>query len=213
MQFFRAPLHDLKSAQEFHGHCNIPEADFGIFASFVDEAISVFTKTTIKLPAISYARTAVPLSDLKTRAEDKTAKLVRSFSSAGILGFIRLIPFILTGVANSIVGYSVIFLCLFVGTSGITANVTGFGIGLACSFLLNRRYVFGMTGSVSHVEVIRFLTVFVAAYGTNMSVLLLLQPVLGEGSPVAQMLAVAAYTLVFYPLSRMLVFRPAALAD
>ena len=34
----------------------------------------------------------------------------------------RLIPFLVTGVTNSIVGFSVIFLCLAVGTGGIAAN-------------------------------------------------------------------------------------------
>lgn len=148
-----------------------------------------------------------------TRSEDSSTEITSFFRSAGSFGFFRLVPLFMTGLANSIVGYSAIFLCLFFGTSGVTANVTGFGVGLTCSFLLNRRYVFGVRGSVSRVEVIRFLAVFVAAYGVNMFVLLLAQPLLGEGSPVAQVLAVAAYTLVFYPLSRFFVFRPTSSAD
>lgn len=113
----------------------------------------------------------------------------------------------MTGVTNSIVGFSVIFFCLFMGASGITANIIGYAVTLTCSFVLNRNYVFGVSGAISHAEVLRFLIVFITAYGVNLSVLLLTQSVLGEASAVAQVLAVAAYTLVFYSLSRWFVFK------
>jgi putative flippase GtrA len=118
----------------------------------------------------------------------------------------RLFPFLVTGVANSIVGYSTIFFCLFMGASGITANITGFAIALTCSFLLNRNYVFGVNGAVSHTEVVKFMCVFLASYGVNVAVLLLIQPYFGEASGAAQVIAIAAYTVVFYPLSRIFVF-------
>lgn len=118
----------------------------------------------------------------------------------------RLIPFLVTGVANSIVGYSTIFFCLFMGASGFTANIIGYAVALTCSFLLNRNYVFGVEGAVSHTEVVRFLCVFIASYGVNVAVLLLIQPTFGEASALAQVIAIAAYTAVFYPLSRIFVF-------
>jgi putative flippase GtrA len=119
----------------------------------------------------------------------------------------RLIPFLVTGFANSVVGYSTIFFCLFIGIGGIAANTIGYAVALTCSFVLNRNYVFGVKGGVSHTEIVRFLCVFLVAYGVNIGVLLLVQPMFGEASVIAQVLAIATYTLVFYPLSGVFVFR------
>ena len=177
----------------------------------------VFTNVSGNVPDINLsqlprgwadcARITVPLSERTTRDDDSPSRHARSLRLTVTHQFFRLIPFLVTGVANSIVGFSVIFFCLFVGASGITANITGYAVALTCSFLLNRHYVFGVRGTISHAEVIKFLAVFITAFGVNMSVLLLTQSVLGEASQIAQVLAVAAYTLVFYPLSRMFVFK------
>jgi putative flippase GtrA len=149
----------------------------------------------------------VPLNDRTRQPEDASSRPVQSWGSIVRRQIWQLIPFLVTGIANSIVGFSVIFFCLFMGTSGVTANIIGFAFGLTCSFLLNRHYVFGVRGAIVPMEIARFLAVFVTAYGVNMAVLLLAQSVLGEASPIAQVIAVASYTLVFYPLSRIFVFR------
>ena len=159
-----------------------------------------------------HARTILPLSDRKTRGGCTTRGKSEPLVSYAIRQFFRLIPFLVTGVANSIVGFSTIFFCLAIGADGITANIVGYAVALTCSFLLNRHYVFGVRGTISHTEVGRFIAVFFTAFGVNMAVLLLTQSMLGEGSPVAQVLAVGAYTLVFYPLTRLFVFRRKSVA-
>lgn len=153
------------------------------------------------------ARAAVPLSDHTAQAEHEPISDAMPLHLAMIQLFRRLIPFLVTGVTNSIVGFSVIFLCLAAGTGGITANIIGYAVALTCSFVLNRHYVFGVRGTISYAEIGRFLVVFTIAFSVNMAVLLLTQSVLGEASAVAQVIAVAAYTLVFYPLSRFFVFK------
>ena len=72
----------------------------------------------------------------------------------------RLGRFLLTGFANSAVGWAVIFAGLWAGLSGLAANAAGFGVGLALSFTLNRHYVFGVRGAVSAREIGRFLAAF-----------------------------------------------------
>lgn len=153
------------------------------------------------------ARRAVPLSDHMAQAEHDPSSDAVPLHLAIIQLLRRLIPFLVTGVTNSIVGFSVIFLCLAVGTGGIAANVIGYAVALTCSFVLNRHYVFGVRGAISYAEIGRFLLVFSIAFSINMGVLLMTQSVLGESSAVAQVIAVAAYTLVFYPLSRLFVFK------
>ena len=121
----------------------------------------------------------------------------------------RLMRFVLTGLANSAVGWAVIFGGLWAGLSGVVANAAGYGVGLILSFTLNRRFVFGVGGAVSAREVARFLAAFALAYGVNLAVLIAAQNVLGEGSALAQLPALAAYVAVSFVLSQWFVFRPA----
>lgn len=149
----------------------------------------------------------MPLTDRTRQPEDASSRPGQSRGAIVKRQIWQLVPFLVTGIANSIVGFSVIFFCLFMGASGVTANIIGFAFGLTCSFLLNRHYVFGVRGAIAPMEIARFLAVFATAYGVNIAVLLMAQSVLGEASPIAQVIAVASYTLVFYPLSRIFVFR------
>lgn len=121
----------------------------------------------------------------------------------------RLFRFALTGLANSAVGWAVIFGGLWAGLSGLVANAAGYAVGLVLSFTLNRRFVFGVTGAVSGGEVAKFLTACAIAYGINVAVLLLAQSVLGPDSALAQLPAIAAYVVIFFVLSQRFVFRPA----
>ncbi len=121
----------------------------------------------------------------------------------------RLLRFGLTGLANSAVGWAVIFGGLWAGLGGLAANAAGYAVGLVLSFTLNRRFVFGVTGSVSAREVAKFLAAFAVAYGANVAVLLAAQSVLGADSALAQLPAIAAYVLIFFLLSQFVVFRPA----
>ena len=122
----------------------------------------------------------------------------------------RLFRFGLTGLANSAVGWAVIFGGLWAGLGGLAANAAGYAVGLALSFTLNRRFVFGVTGAVRGREVAKFLAAFAVAYGVNVAVLRAVQPVLGADSPLAQLPALAAYVVIFFALSQFFVFRPAA---
>lgn len=122
----------------------------------------------------------------------------------------RLGRFLLTGFANSAVGWAVIFGGLWGGMSGLAANAAGYAVGLVVSFTLNRHYVFGVTGAVSAREVLRFLAAFAIAYGVNVAVLLAAQSVLGADSALAQLPAIGAYVVIFFLLSQRFVFRPVA---
>lgn len=119
----------------------------------------------------------------------------------------RLFRFALAGLANSAVGWAVIFGGLWAGLSGLAANAAGFGAGLVLSFTLNRRFVFGVTGAVQSREVAKFLAAFAVAYGANVAVLYAAQSVLGADNPWAQLPAIGAYTTIFFLLSQLFVFK------
>lgn len=115
--------------------------------------------------------------------------------------------FLLTGFANSAVGWAVIFGGLWAGLNGLVANAAGYAVGLVMSFTLNRHYVFGVRGAVSRQEIARFLAACAMAYSANVAVLLAAQRVLGPDSALAQLPAIAAYVLIFFLLSHLFVFR------
>ena len=121
----------------------------------------------------------------------------------------RLFRFALAGLANSAVGWAVIFGGLWAGLSGLAANAAGFGVGLVLSFTLNRRFVFGVTGAVRGREVAKFLAAFAVAYGANVAVLSAAQSALGADSPLAQLPAIGVYVVIFFFLSQLFVFRSA----
>jgi putative flippase GtrA len=121
----------------------------------------------------------------------------------------RFARFLVTGLANSAVGWAVIFGGLWAGMNGLAANAAGYAVGLALSFTLNRTYVFGASGAVSGREIARFLAAFAVAYGANVGVLMLGESVLGPGSPWAQLPAIGAYVAIFFLLSHLFVFRTA----
>lgn len=121
----------------------------------------------------------------------------------------RLGRFLLTGLANSALGWAVIFGALWAGVDSLAANAAGYGVGLLLSFTLNRHYVFGVGGAVSGREIARFIAAFALAYGANLAVLISAEALLGRGHPLAQLPAIAAYVLIFFLLSQRFVFRTA----
>lgn len=113
----------------------------------------------------------------------------------------------LTGLANSAIGWVIIAVCLLAGMSGFAANAAGYAVGIVCAFTLNRHYVFGIRGPISGTEITRFLVVFMIAYGANVATLLVAQSLAGDQGFITQIPALVTYSLVFFVLSQVLVFK------
>ena len=117
------------------------------------------------------------------------------------------IGFLLVGVANTLVGLSVIYLIKWLGAAGDTiANACGYVFGLLVSFILNRNWTFRHSGTVLPAA-IRFLMVFAIAYAANLGVVLILIHQVGVNGYFAQLLGVPPYTALFYLGSRYFAFR------
>lgn len=115
---------------------------------------------------------------------------------------------LVAGLANTVFGLAVIAIALQLGATSFAANLAGYGAGWGLSFLLNRHYVFanqqgGLTG-----QGVRFIGAIAASYGANLGVLYLAEQQLGAAPLVAQILAMATYTVCLYVLCRTFVFSP-----
>ncbi len=119
------------------------------------------------------------------------------------------IKFLSVGVINTLLSVLVIFsLKYFAQVDDVHANAAGYGLGLMCSFILNKRWTFKHSGN-HWLTIPKFLLVFVVAYLMNIStVLMCIQ--LGMNDYIAQLTGIPIYSLVFYFGSRFFVFAPSS---
>lgn len=115
--------------------------------------------------------------------------------------------FLAVGVFNTLLGYSVIFTCMyFAEMSPEISNVAGYAVGLVASYVLNRKYTFNSTQK-RRSEILRFLGVFIFAYGANFSILVILIHKMGIHVGVSQVLAGLVYVVASFVMNKYFVFK------
>jgi len=115
--------------------------------------------------------------------------------------------FLLVGVANTALGYAVIFACMYlVGLSPELSNVAGYVVGLLVSYFLNRHFTFRSAQRRS-TEFVRFALVFLTAYSANLAVLIVLVRALAVHAGLSQVIAGIIYIGTAYLLNKRYVFR------
>lgn len=113
--------------------------------------------------------------------------------------------FLLVGVANTLLALTVIFLAKSaLGFGDAAANGIGYGIALACSFVLNRRWTFRHGGAPTR-SLPAFIVVQIVAYIFNLVCVLVLIHI-GVDAYWAQVLGIPPYTIISFLGSRFFVF-------
>lgn len=110
-----------------------------------------------------------------------------------------------SGALNSVSGFAVIFLLMWLGISPLIANVSGYAIGFILGFVLSKKFVFRRNGHFI-AEGIRYLVAFIFSFLCNLLVLRFALNILNIQAVAAQVAAAASYTLVMYILIRVFVF-------
>jgi putative flippase GtrA len=114
--------------------------------------------------------------------------------------------FLAVGFTNTAIGLAVIYLLQWLGGVGeIAANVGGYSVGVATSFLLNRNWTFCHSGAWLPAFA-RFLLVFAFAYAVNLGTVLVLIDQFAINGYAAQAFGVPAYAALFYLGSRYVAF-------
>jgi putative flippase GtrA len=122
------------------------------------------------------------------------------------LGVKQLLRFAAVGVLNTVVGYAVIFACMYLaGLGAVTSNILGYAVGLVVSYVLNRTFTFRSAAGKKR-EIIRFVSIFMVAYLANIGVLMLLIEKAQVHKGWAQLIAGVVYTSLFFVLSKYYVF-------
>lgn len=115
--------------------------------------------------------------------------------------------YLIAGGINTLVGYGV-FLFLFwaYAIQPAYANAVGYLVALILAFILNKFFVF-KSPKLSLGVVTRFYIAFLCAFLLNQLVLFLLCSVLLLSAEISQIFAMAGYTLLFYYLNKIYVFK------
>jgi len=109
------------------------------------------------------------------------------------------------GVLNTLVGFSVIFMLMWLGVSPLIANASGYLAGLVMGFFVAKKIVFRSEGHVT-TEGIRYIAAFLTSFVVNLLVLQGALVLLHMSAILAQIFAAATFTIVMYLFSRWLVF-------
>jgi putative flippase GtrA len=118
----------------------------------------------------------------------------------------RPLRFGIVGLLNTVLGLAVILAAkALLGLGDFAANLSGYGLGLMCSFLLNRSWTFRHDGR-AFAAFWRFGVAFAVAYGLNLATVFGLRDAIGVNSYLAQACGVAPYTISFYLMSAYYVF-------
>lgn len=118
-----------------------------------------------------------------------------------------LLKFGLTGLANTLIGMSVIFIAWhFFGFSDLAANLLGYGVGFMCSYAINRVWTFSHRGSMGR-SFWRFALVCAVAYIANLLVLFSVRGAIGEASFLPHVAGSVVYTIIGYLGSRFFAFK------
>jgi putative flippase GtrA len=117
-----------------------------------------------------------------------------------------LMRYLAVGLLNTAIGLATIYLAILIfHADDVVANVVGYSVGLACSFVLNRRWTFDSGASIAP-QLLRFLLVMLVAYLANLGTVMGLTRLLAQNRYLAQAAGAIPYTLIGYLGSRFLAF-------
>ena len=141
----------------------------------------------------------------KSASSGALAKLRVYIKSKSILN--QFFKYSFVGVANTIIGLSVIYLLFNIfHLDYILSNIGGYAVGLVNSFIWNRQWTFYSSQHYSK-EVVPFLIVFGISYAVNLLVVVFAVEFLMIHPNLAQLVGIIAYSSTNFLLNRKWTFR------
>jgi putative flippase GtrA len=117
------------------------------------------------------------------------------------------VKFVLVGMANTLVGLAAIYaIKFFFRLDDVPANLLGYMAGFCVSYVLNAKWTFAYSGSLS-ARLPHYLLLAAIAYGVNLAVVTAVLYGLNWNSYLAQACGVLPYTAINYFGSKWVVFR------
>ena len=118
--------------------------------------------------------------------------------------FKQFIAYNIVGIVNTLFGFSIIFLLMYIGIDATMSNGIGYALGALLSYALNQKYTFSGTKHTTLLAV-KFFGVLFIAYLLNV---LTLRWLLESMNPyLAQIGAGGVYTVCAFLLAKFMVFK------
>ena len=108
------------------------------------------------------------------------------------------------GFINTVVGFGLIMLLMYMGVDAVLSNAIGYGLGAILSYFLNKHYTFTYKNHSMWVA-IKFFGVLGVAYLLNYMVLMTLLATINPY--IAQAFSAVVYTMSAFIMMKLLVFR------
>lgn len=119
-----------------------------------------------------------------------------------------LIKYLLVGVVNTIFGYFIIFLLMYLGAMPEIANIIGYICGILLSYFLNKHFTFQSKNSHKR-DFSRFFIAMALAFLINFIVLIITHRIFGINKYVSQIIAGIFYTASGYIFNKFFTFKKA----
>lgn len=113
---------------------------------------------------------------------------------------------LIAGIANSVIGYTVIFTLMNYAVAPILSNVLGYIVGLVASFMLNKFWVME-NKERDYWQIIRFGFAFFISYFSSLCMLYVLVYLLDTNAYIAQILSGGVYFIFFLVINKLYVFK------
>ena len=118
-----------------------------------------------------------------------------------------LFKYILVGLVNTIIGYSLILTFFYVLNFTYSgAYMAGYIIAFFFSFILNRKIVFTSVGNKKE-EFIKYVISFITAYTGSYLILLIVVEVFDANINISFLIGMITYSVMFYILNRYFTFK------
>jgi len=117
----------------------------------------------------------------------------------------ELVSYLAVGIANTCVGFGLIFLLMWLGVSPEISNIVGYAVGIVFSYFMNQHFTF-RTERRSWGEFARFAAAMGASWLLNF-IALKICLLCGMNPYIAQIIAGAVYTGSGFVISKLFVFR------
>lgn len=118
---------------------------------------------------------------------------------------ISLLKYLCVGIINSILGYAIIFILIYVGVIAEISNFLGYFIAIFVSFYLNKYFTFN-NGVKNKLQILKFIFSMVISYILNLIVMSFSYRIIEINVYISQILGGFVYTFTGYLLSKNWVF-------
>jgi len=120
----------------------------------------------------------------------------------------QFIKYVVTGAANTAVGFCTIFLLYKMGLPLGFSNFMGYLVGLTLSFFLSKQWVFSLRNQTNKYQIMRFVLSFLVSFILSFMFLKMMMA-MGNGYILSQCTASFVYFILFYLLQKYFVFKRA----